>query len=182
MTLRRHSCIAANYPSFDHFVSACEQRGRHSEVKSLGGFEVDHHIVFGVLLDGEVNRLGALENSSGVGPCLLLQASNRSPITHQPAAFGEVSDRINRGYCVAGRKRDNLLTPSDEENGSAITASASARCCTMMPKAAPRDRLRYGLSAPAGVARERQSLLASALCRRWRSDCRGLKATRSCWL
>jgi Crp-like helix-turn-helix domain len=26
--------------SFDHFVGACEQRGRHGEAKSLGGFEV----------------------------------------------------------------------------------------------------------------------------------------------
>ena len=43
---------------FDHFVSACEQRGRDREAEGLGGFEVDDHIVFGVLLDGEVNRLG----------------------------------------------------------------------------------------------------------------------------
>ena len=59
--------------------------------------------------------LGALENSFGVGPCLLIQAPGRRPITHQPTAFGEISDRIDRGHCVAGRKRDKLLTPSDEE-------------------------------------------------------------------
>src|SRR6516162_4496436 len=109
MAQRRHSCIAANYLSFDHFVSACEQRGRHSEVKSLGGFEVDHQLVFGVLFDGEVNRLGAAENSPGVGPYLLIQVPERRPITHQPAAFGEPADWINRRHCVPSRKRDKLL-------------------------------------------------------------------------
>jgi hypothetical protein len=68
LTQRRHRCIAANYPSFDHFVGACEQRGRHSEVKSLSRFEVDYQLECGVLFYGKVNRLGALENSSGVGP------------------------------------------------------------------------------------------------------------------
>jgi hypothetical protein len=51
-SIRRHSCIAASCRLFDHFVSACEQRGRHGEAKSLGGFEVDHQLVFGALLDG----------------------------------------------------------------------------------------------------------------------------------
>src|SRR6516164_7499972 len=115
MTQRSHSCIAANYPSFDHLIGASEQRGRHREVKSLGGFEVDHQIVLGVLFDGEVKWLGTHENSSGVGPYPLVQAPDRSPITHQPAAFGERAEGKNRGYCMAGRKRDNLLTPSDEE-------------------------------------------------------------------
>jgi len=76
---------------------------------------ITNSYLFGVLFDGEVNQLGALENSFGVGPCLLIQAPGRRPITHQPTAFGEISDRIDRGHCVAGRKRDKLLTPSDEE-------------------------------------------------------------------
>jgi hypothetical protein len=35
MTQGRHSCIAANYPSFDRFVGSREQRGRHDEAESL---------------------------------------------------------------------------------------------------------------------------------------------------
>src|SRR5215469_5388012 len=68
---------------------------------SAFGFEVDHQRVFGVLFDGEVNRLGSLENSSGVCPYLPIRARGRSPITHQPTAFGEISDRIDRRHCVA---------------------------------------------------------------------------------
>jgi hypothetical protein len=102
-------------PSLNHIIGASEQRGRDREAKSLSRFEVDHQLVFGVLFDGEVNRLGALDNSSGVGPYLLIPAPDHSPITHQPAAIGEPAEGINRGHCVAGRERDKLFTPSYEE-------------------------------------------------------------------
>jgi hypothetical protein len=68
-----------------------------------------------IIVSGEVNRLGTHENSSGVGSYLVIQAQELTPITHQPAAFGEPPEGINRGHRVASRKRDNLLTPSDEE-------------------------------------------------------------------
>ena len=58
-TLRRHSCIAANYPSFDHFVGAREQFKRYSEPQRICGFEIDHQFGSSALLDGEVSRLCA---------------------------------------------------------------------------------------------------------------------------
>src|SRR5262245_53234610 len=95
----------------------------------------DHapELVFGVLFDGEVSRFRALENSSGVGPYLLIQAPEDGRITHQPAAFGEPAGGINRRHCVASRKRDNLLTPSDEERVRDHEQCFSR--WTMMPKA-----------------------------------------------
>lgn len=30
---------------FDHFVRACEQRGRNSETERLGGLQIDHQFV-----------------------------------------------------------------------------------------------------------------------------------------
>jgi Adenylate and Guanylate cyclase catalytic domain len=69
-SIRRHSCVAANYPSFDHLFGAGEQRGRHGEAERLCGLEVDHQFNFSALLDGEVSRLGAPENFSDIDPCL----------------------------------------------------------------------------------------------------------------
>jgi hypothetical protein len=66
LTQRSHSCIAANYPSFDHIVGADEQRGGHDEAKGFSGLEIDHEFSFGALLDGEVSRFGALENFSDI--------------------------------------------------------------------------------------------------------------------
>src|SRR5262249_23868539 len=49
---------------FDHLVDTGEQRGRHFEAKRVRGFEIDHQLEFGWLLDRQVGRLGALENFS----------------------------------------------------------------------------------------------------------------------
>src|SRR5262249_39889074 len=39
---------------FDHLVGTGEQRGRHFEAKRLRGFEIDHQLEFGWLLDRQV--------------------------------------------------------------------------------------------------------------------------------
>src|SRR5262245_21437006 len=46
----------------DDFVSPQEQRLRDGQTESLGGLEVDHELEPGGLLDGQIGRLGALEN------------------------------------------------------------------------------------------------------------------------
>ena len=56
MAQRRHSCIAANYPSFDHIVGASEHFRRYGETEYISCFEIDHQFSFGGLLDGEVSR------------------------------------------------------------------------------------------------------------------------------
>ena len=56
--------MATKLPSFDRFVGACEQRGRYSEAKSLGGLEIDHKVNLGALLDAAIVRHGVLENPS----------------------------------------------------------------------------------------------------------------------
>ena len=57
-------------PLLDHPISAGEQRGWHRETERIGGFEIDHQLERGALLDREVGWLSALQQFPGVGPRL----------------------------------------------------------------------------------------------------------------
>src|SRR5438309_6314353 len=48
--------------SFDHLVSAYHEGQRHVDAERLGGFEVDDQFKPAGLLDGELGRLGALQD------------------------------------------------------------------------------------------------------------------------
>ena len=47
---------------FDNLIGAGEQRRRDFEAQRLGGSQVDHQLIFGRRLHGEVCGLLALEN------------------------------------------------------------------------------------------------------------------------
>jgi hypothetical protein len=51
---------------FDYLVGAAEQRERHGEPERLGGPQVDDQLDFRELLDRQVRRPLALQNSAGV--------------------------------------------------------------------------------------------------------------------
>src|SRR5262245_64525281 len=52
--------------SLDHLVGDDEQRRRHVEIERLRGFHVDHQLVLGWRLYGQVGRLLALEGAIDV--------------------------------------------------------------------------------------------------------------------
>src|SRR5215470_17340006 len=51
----------------DHPISPGEQRWRNRQSERLGGLEVDNQLERGGLLDGEIGRLGTLEDLVHVG-------------------------------------------------------------------------------------------------------------------
>ena len=51
---------------FDHLFGARDQRRRHDEAERLGGFEVDHKLVFARRLDWQVSRLSAPQDAINV--------------------------------------------------------------------------------------------------------------------
>jgi hypothetical protein len=53
----------ADITSFDHFVSAGDQRGRNSEAERLCGSEIDGQLVFCRGLYRQVSRLLAFEDT-----------------------------------------------------------------------------------------------------------------------
>src|SRR5260370_16629100 len=75
--------------SFDHFVGAAKQRQRHGDAERLCGFEVDAQLDFGRLLDRQVRRLFALENtahiaaSQGVGGDDIPPVADQTPSPNQ---------------------------------------------------------------------------------------------------
>src|SRR5215475_11591624 len=62
--------------SFDHLVSSGEQRIRHSETERLCSLVVDHQLVLGRLLEGQIASLLATQDTINIrcGASVLLNA------------------------------------------------------------------------------------------------------------
>src|SRR5262245_2850247 len=75
--------------SLDHLVGAAEQWERNGQPKRLGGLEVEYERVFVRLLDGQIIRLGTLQdaiNVAGRFPILANEIKTRA-VVHQAAIF-----------------------------------------------------------------------------------------------
>src|SRR5262245_56223897 len=83
-TGQRRQEEAAAVHLFDDPVRPRQQRGRDREAEGFGGLEVDDQLELGGLLDGEVGRLGALEDLVGVDGGTPKQITEVRAITHQP--------------------------------------------------------------------------------------------------
>jgi len=96
----------SNSKSFDHLVGAAEQRERHGEPERLGGPQVNDQLDFRELLDRQVRRPLALQNSAGVdaGRAVSVQtASTDISVAHQAAGRG----LMTFAYCI----NSTMITP-----------------------------------------------------------------------
>src|SRR5438477_3757102 len=89
--------------SFDHFVSELLQIGRHVEAEHLGGRQIDGELEFRRLLDRQVARPLAFENSPGVDAGLAIAVGDADPVAHQAAGRGELANVVNGRHAMAYR-------------------------------------------------------------------------------
>ncbi len=80
----------------DHLIGAGEDRWRHGEAEFFGGLEIDDQIECRRLLDRQISRLGAFQNSPGVTAGLAKGVREPHTIADQPAGRRELSPDIDR--------------------------------------------------------------------------------------
>src|SRR2546423_9484988 len=66
------ACLAH---SFDHLVGSKQKLRRDGQAKCLGGLQIDHEIVLGRLLVGQITRLLAAQDAVDVGRGTAVQVS-----------------------------------------------------------------------------------------------------------
>src|SRR5215470_11603853 len=82
--------------SLNQLISLCDEERRHFETKRFGGLEVDHQFELRRLLDGEVARLGALQDlvhKRGAAPEEIAQAR---PVRHEAPGIHTLPGAV---YC-----------------------------------------------------------------------------------
>src|SRR5918998_4243664 len=109
-------CVSeAASPSFDHLVSAGEERSRHVEAERLGSLEIDEQLNFRCLLDREIRRIGARKDPAGMDPTLIAPVNITASVADEAARRSELAKLVDRGYSVANGERGELSTPAREE-------------------------------------------------------------------
>src|SRR5262249_14339741 len=80
------------------------------------GLGVDDQLELGRLLDWKIGWLGPLEDAAGVEAYLAIHFRDVSPVTHQPADFGNVAGTGCHGDRMARRHSGQLQPPTDEKS------------------------------------------------------------------
>jgi len=104
-----HLCQCRKWlASFDHLVGACEQSRWDSHAKSLGSPKIDHEIKFGWLLNGNVTRLGATQNSVDETGSASIKVCEIGTIGNQTSSFRMLPRVVDRRHFRSHDQQVNL--------------------------------------------------------------------------
>src|SRR5262245_34333708 len=91
----------------DHLVGAQQNRSRHRKAERLGGLEVDRHLKFDRLLNGQVGRLRATENAIDIKGGATEYISQFSSVGKQTACSRNNTSPIDGWHVVSGCQQYN---------------------------------------------------------------------------
>src|SRR5262249_28637039 len=94
---------------FDYLVGTVEQRRWDREAERLGGFEIDHQLVFRRSLHGKISRFFALKDAINVRCASPVQVQGVKTVGHQAPACCVMPKWINGGQAIADRQRKNPI-------------------------------------------------------------------------
>ena len=84
------------------------KRWRHAEAERLGGLEIDDQLELGRLLDGQIGRLGALQDLVHLRSGTPVQVSIVRSVGHETASVHRFAEPGHRRQPILQRKLCNL--------------------------------------------------------------------------
>src|SRR5262245_55940560 len=104
---------------FDHLVGATDQRLWDIQTERFCGFEIDDHLDFRDLLNRQIGRFIALENTANVVPDHTIRLGKVTSVAHQTAGCSELSMLVDRRHSVADGQLAKFFAVTVEERSSA---------------------------------------------------------------
>src|SRR6516162_6939327 len=102
-------------PSLNHFIGKRVKLGRNVDAKSRCSLQVDDQFKSRWLHNRQLRRIGTLENTSSVDPCLTIRVCDIGAVAQKAASRCIVPKGIN-GRCFELRcPSDNLHTLIEKE-------------------------------------------------------------------
>src|SRR6476646_5587460 len=98
-------------PLFDDLVGGREQRRRHCKTERSSGSQIQDQFKPCRLLDRQIGRLLALEDTADIASNLAVRLGMGDAIARQAAGSDELAPRKDGGNRVAARERRDLLIP-----------------------------------------------------------------------
>src|SRR5262245_66674656 len=118
---RRRNCRRGSFifeppfRSFDHLVGAGEQGGWDLDPERLGGLQVDHELELGGLLDGQIGRLFAFQNSTSIHSRQPIQFREATTVADEAARCGELATLVDRRQRIFQGERSEMSSAGIEK-------------------------------------------------------------------